>query len=144
MQKEEFKVSINAPKEKVWHVLWDDATYPEWTSAFSEGSHAETDWKEGSKIKFLDGKGSGMVSEITTLRPNEYMAFTHKGEIIDGVEDTTSDKVKSWQGALETYTLEENNGVTNLTVTVDIDEEFCEMFKEMFPKALQKLKELSE
>ena len=64
MTKQEFKVSINAPREKVWEVLWNDATYPAWTSAFSEGSHAVTDWKKGSKILFLDGKGSGMVSTI--------------------------------------------------------------------------------
>ena len=38
-----FSININAPKEKVRKVLWDDSSYREWTSAFSEGSYAETD-----------------------------------------------------------------------------------------------------
>lgn len=64
MEKLNFAVSINAPAEKVWKVLFDDATYRNWTSVFAPGSYAETDWKEGSKALFSDGKGSGMVSRI--------------------------------------------------------------------------------
>ncbi len=61
METKEFKISINAPKEKVWDVLWNDPFYRAWTSVFAEGSHAETDWKKGSKVLFLDNKGRGMV-----------------------------------------------------------------------------------
>ena len=50
MEKNEFKILIDAPPEKVWNVLWNDASYPQWTSAFAEGSKVETDWKEGSKV----------------------------------------------------------------------------------------------
>ena len=54
MKNMNFDISINAPREKVWEVLWDDASYRKWTSAFSEGSYAVTDnWKKGSKILFL-------------------------------------------------------------------------------------------
>lgn len=67
MEKLDFSIDINAPKEKVWNVLWNDATYPQWTAVFTEGSHAESDWKEGSQILFLDGKGDGLVSKIETL-----------------------------------------------------------------------------
>jgi hypothetical protein len=37
--------------------MWDDSTYRQWTSAFSEGSHAVSDWKEGSKVLFLSPEG---------------------------------------------------------------------------------------
>ena len=94
MEKLKFKTVINAAPEKIWNVLWNDDTYRKWTSAFSEGSYAETDWKQGSKVLFLDGKGSGMVSRIAENRPNEYMSIEHLGEIRDGVEDTSSDKSK--------------------------------------------------
>jgi len=40
MKKIQFSTEINAPKEKVWNVLWDDATYRKWVSVFSEGSKA--------------------------------------------------------------------------------------------------------
>ena len=50
MERKEFTIDINAPREKVWDVLWQDDSYRKWTSVFSEGSHAETDWKKGSKV----------------------------------------------------------------------------------------------
>ena len=108
MEKLHYDIAINATPEKVWKVLWTDQTYREWTSAFSEGSHAKTDWKEGSKVLFLDGTGQGMVSKIAANRPNEFMSFEHLGEIRDGNEDTTSEKVKEWAGAHENYTLKKN------------------------------------
>ena len=49
MQKIIFSTTINAPKEKVWEVLWDLDAYRAWTKAFSESSAVQTDyWKEGS------------------------------------------------------------------------------------------------
>ncbi len=144
MEKLHFSIDINAPKEKVWKTLWEDATYRNWTSVFSEGSHAETDWKEGSKVLFLDEKGSGMVSKIETIRPNEFISFQHLGEVKNRVEDTKSDKVKGWAGAHENYTLKEVNGKTELLVDMDMTEEYKDMFMQMFPKALQQVKTLSE
>ncbi len=144
MEKLNFSIDINAPKEKVWKTLWDDATYTQWTSVFCEGSKAITDWNEGSKVLFLDGKGSGMVSKIEAKRPNEFMSFKHLGEVKDNVEDTTSDKVKSWAGALENYSLNETDGVTTLKVDMDIVEEFKDFMLKTFPGGLQKVKELSE
>ena len=144
MEKINFKTVINAAPEKIWKVLWDDTTYRKWTSAFSEGSYAETDWKEGSKVLFLDGKGQGMVSRIAENRPNEYMSIEHLGEVKDGVEDTSSDRVKAWAGAHENYTLKKVNGKTELSIDMDITEEFKEMFSQMWPKALDNVKKLSE
>ena len=105
MEKNEFKILIDAPPEKVWNVLWNDASYPQWTSAFAEGSKVETDWKEGSKVLFLDGKGQGMISIIAKKKPNEFMSFKHIGTVNNGVEDLDSPQTKEWAGALENYTL---------------------------------------
>lgn len=144
MEKIHFSILINANPEKVWSVLWTDETYRKWTSAFTEGSYAETDWKQGSKVLFLDGKGSGMVSRIAENKPNEYMSIEHLGMVKDGVEDTTSDAVKAWAGAHENYTLKKIDGKTELSVDMDATEEFKEMFSAIWPKALQNVKELSE
>ncbi len=144
MTKQEFKVSINAPREKVWEVLWNDATYQAWTSAFNEGSHVVTDWNKGSKVLFLDGKGSGMVSTIAEKKPAEFMSFKHLGIVRDGVEDTTSEEVKQWAGAEENYSLKPVDGNTELTVQVDINDEWKDYFVTTFPKALDKVKELAE
>jgi len=144
METKEFKVTIDAPKEKVWNTLWNDATYREWTSVFAEGSRAESDWKKGSKILFLDGKGSGMVSVIAEQIPNEFMSFKHLGEVKDGVEDTASEKVSQWAGAFENYTLKMINGKTELIVDMDISDDFADYFLKTFPKALDKVKEIAE
>ena len=144
MEKHEFKTSIDAPREKVWNILWGDDSYSKWTSVFAEGSRAETDWKEGSKVLFLDGKGQGMVSTIAANKPNEYMSFKHMGTVKDGVEDLDSKQTKEWAGALENYTLKTVNGKTELIVDMDMTEEFKEYFINTFPKALEKVKELAE
>ena len=145
MERKQFRISINAPKEKVWQTLWGKDTYPGWTAAFAEGSTVQTDdWKKDSKVLFVDGKGNGMVSTVAENIPYRYMSFKHLGEIKNGVEDTTSAGVTQWAGATENYTLEEEGDYTKVVVDMDIAEEFYEMFSQMWPKALNILKELAE
>ena len=144
MEKHEFKTSINAPREKVWDILWGDDNYSKWTSVFAEGSRAETDWKEGSKVLFLDGRGHGMVSTVAANKPNEFMSFKHLGTVKDGIEDLDSEQTREWAGAVENYTLKTVNGKTELIVDMDMTEEFKDYFLKTFPKALEKVKELAE
>jgi len=144
MEKLHFSIDIKAAIQKVWDILWADETYRKWTAAFSEGSYAESDWNEGSKILFLSPGGDGMVARIAEKREPHYMGFEHLGMLSNGVEDTTSDKVKGWAGARENYTLSENNGQTTVQVDIDISNEWKEMFLQMWPKALQSLKQLAE
>jgi uncharacterized protein YndB with AHSA1/START domain len=144
MQKVQFQKLINATPEKVWDILWTDANYRAWTSVFGADSHAVSDWKKGSKILFLGDKDSGMVSRIDDLVPNQFMSFQHLGEIKDGVEDTTSERVQQWAGGRENYTLKPVAEGTELTVDLDMVDEFADYFKETFPKALNIVKELSE
>lgn len=139
-----FSTTINAPKDKVWRVMLDDATYRQWTSVFSEGSYALTDWKQGSKALFLTPEGDGMVSRIAAHRPNEFLSIEHLGTVKNGVEDTTSKDVNSWAGAHENYTLRETNGSSALTVEMDVTGEYKKYFEETWPKALAKLKEVAE
>lgn len=145
MEKINLSVNINAPKEKVWEILWNDDTYRKWTAAYTEGSHAVTDnWKEGTKVLFLDGKGSGMVSRVAENRPNEYMSFEHLGEVVNGVEDTTSERVKQWSGSKENYTLTQDGSNTELVIDMDITEDFKDYFLKTTPIALESVKELAE
>ena len=148
MSKLNFSIVIDAPISKVWDTMLEDKTYRIWTEAFMPGSYYKGDWNKGSKILFLgpgaDGKIGGMVSRIKDNRLYEFISIEHLGEVIDGVEDTTSDRVKDWAGALENYTFIDKNGKTDLVVDMDINAEYKEMFEGMWPKALQKLKELCE
>jgi hypothetical protein len=148
MEKLQFKIDINAPKEKVWDTMLEDKTYRMWTEEFTPGSYYSGNWSKGSKILFLgpgnDGKIGGMVSRIKDNRLYEFISIEHLGEVLDGVEDTTSDRVKIWAGTLENYTFIDKDGKTELVVDMDINEEFKEMFEGMWPRALQKLKSLCE
>ncbi|MCD6062108.1 MAG: Activator of Hsp90 ATPase 1 family protein [Flavipsychrobacter sp.] len=143
-ERKQFTVTIDAPREKVWNALWEDANYREWTAVFGAGSHAVSDWKKGSKILFLASEDRGMTSVISDLIPNEYMSFTHKGEVKDGVEDFTSAEAQGWANAQENYTLKTVNGKTELTVDMDISNEFADYFTGTFPKALALVKEIAE
>src|SRR5690242_3440076 len=95
-QKLTYSTTIDAPREVIWRVLLDDATYRDWTSVFAEGSYADTDWQEGSKARFLGPTGDGMVSRIAVHRPNDHMSIEHLGVIKNGVEDL--DAAQGWSG----------------------------------------------
>ena len=144
MKKKEFRITINAPREKVWNVITGKDTYPIWTAVFTEGSDVETDWKKGSKALFMDGKGSGMVSEIAENIPNEFLSIRHLGFVKNGIEDTTSDEVKEWAGACENYTLTEKGGKTEWLTEMDVTDEFANYFDETWPQAMKVAKELAE
>jgi hypothetical protein len=64
--------------------------------------------------------------------------------INDGVEDTTSEKVKGWAGAHENYTFTEKDGGTLLLVDVDMVDEFVDYMNDAWPKAAATLKSLAE
>ena len=149
MQNLQFSILINAPKEKVWHTMLDDKTYREWTSAFGPGGYYKGDWNKGSKILFLGpnpdtGELGGMVSRIAENKPYEFISIEHLGIIQNGIEDTTSDEARKWAPAYENYTFREKDGVTEVLVDLDIDEQEKELFNDMWLEALQKVKEIAE
>ncbi len=124
-------------------------TYREWVGTFSEGARFEGSWDQGSKICFLgpdpeSGKEGGMFSLIKENRLHEFVSIEHLGMVIDGVEDTTSEEAKKWVSAYENYTFTEEEGVTTLTVDIDVAEEYIEMFNEMWAQGLAKIKEIAE
>ncbi len=143
----EFRITIDAPREKVWETLWNDETYRQWTAPFGEGSRAETDWKTGSKVLFLGGNSnSGMVSTIADNTPNEHMFFQHNGIVNNGVEDLSSEAAKQWATATEEYTLRSLGKGTELIIHMrgEIPPNFVDYFMDAWPKALEQLKMIAE
>lgn len=149
MQKLHFTTTINAPAQKVWETMLNDETYRQWANAFSEGGYFKGSWDKDAKILFLGpdpetGIEGGMVSRIAENRPYEFVSIEHIGIVSDGVEDTTSDEARKWAPAFENYTFTEVDGVTTLDIDLESPEEYAEMFNEMWPRGLAKLKELAE
>lgn len=146
-----YEIEINAPVEKVWDTMLGLETYKEWTKPFNPaGSSFEGSWEQDSKILFLGpdpetGKMGGMVSRIKENRNHEYISIEHLGEVSDGVEDTTSEKVKAWKGALENYTFTPTDSGTKVSVELtQIPDEFKGYMDDTWPKGLEKLKEMCE
>lgn len=149
MKKIKMNVEINAPREAVWDAIVNDEKYRLWTRAFTEGSFFEGGWNKGDAIRFLminkDGQKEGMVAEIAESIYPRFISIKHLGYVANGVDDTTSDAIKAWTPAYENYTLEAlDGGRTLFTVEADSTDEFYQMFTDLWPKALQNLKEVSE
>ena len=72
------------------------------------------------------------------------MSFEHLGTVKGGVEQPATEETKGWAGATENYQLEDKNGGTQLTLTMDMMEAHENYFKEHFPKALETVKSLAE
>ena len=151
MKKLQFQVRINAPSTKVYDVMLgisNKSTYEQWTSLFNPTSTYEGSWNKGSKILFVgvdeNGKKGGMVSEIVENTPNRFVSIRHNGILKDDKEITTGPDVEKWAGGFENYSFDENDGVTSVSVDLEITEDFLDYMRETYPKALDKLKEICE
>ena len=146
MKKQTIKKSIelNAPKEVVWNVLFNDEFTRIWYSEFSEGSHAQTDWKVGSKAVFTDNSNCGLIGKIIANRPFELLSVEYTGQLLNGAEDYDSDIAKDIKGGLESYRLSEQNGKTHLSIECDMGEDFFDLMSQAWGRALQKIKQLTE
>lgn len=146
MKKQTIKKSIEtgAPKEIVWDVLLNDKFTRLWYAEFSEGSHADTDWKPGSKVIFSDNSNCGLIGRIVDLQPCDIISVEYTGIFTNSVEDYDSDIARDVKGGRETYRLNEKNGKTLLSIECDMGEEFFESMSAAWERALQKIKHLSE
>lgn len=149
MKKINLDIIINAPREAVWDAIVDGSKYRVWTSVFHETSAFEGGWNKGDSIRFTavneKGQTEGMVSEIAESTYPKYISIKHLGYIVDGVEDTTSEEVRKWAPSFENYLLEKlDQGKTLFKLDMDSADEFYDMLMDLWPKALQKLKEVSE
>ncbi len=144
MKKIKKSIDIKASAEKVWNVMLSDETYTIWTSAFSEGSIAETDWKLGSKVVFKDKSNSGIFGKISKKVPYKIFEIVYDGMVVNDKEDYESAEAKSMKGVVETYTFSEKDGVTHVAIECDMDEKYFDMMSAAWDKALLKVKELAE
>lgn len=151
MNKIQFKVSINAPANKVYDTMLgigNKLTYQQWTALFNPTSTYEGNWGKGSKMQFIgtdeQGEKGGMLSEIVENIPYRFVSIRHYGLLKADVEITEGPEVEKWANGFENYTFEENNGITTVTVDLDTTEDFLDYMNQTYPKALEKLKEICE
>lgn len=140
----QYQVSIHAPIQKVWNILWDTHTYSMWTQFFSPSSSMQSDWKIGGETLFKDANGDGMVATIVALEQFKTVVFQHQGVLKNGVADCTSEEVQQWRGALEKYVLEEADGVTLIYAQVETLEPYQQVMDQGFRQGFAIVKKLAE
>ena len=142
MKRMQFSIEIKAAKEKVWSTLWDDQTFREWASIIDEGTYIVGEIKEGNEVQFISSvSGYGVTSLVEKLTLNEFVSFR---QIADTKDSGEREREKEWTGGTESYSLAENDGVTTLTVDIDVPPGQEETFQVRFPKALERVKYLAE
>lgn len=142
MQKQQFSIQIKASREAVWNTLWNDETFRDWASIIDEGTYMVGELIEGNEIKFISSVGGyGVTSLVEKFSANEFVSFK---QIMDTKEYGEQERKKEWAGGTETYSLTENSDVTTLTLTTDVPPGQEDIMKIRIPKALERVKELSE
>lgn len=140
----EFKIQIDAPVEKVWDTMLSPEGYAQWSATFSPGSYFEGSWTQGERMHFLAPGGSGMAAVIAENRRHELISIIHIGYVRNGVEDTTSENVRSWAPAYEKYRFRSTPGGTEVAIEQEVIAGFEDYMNDLWPKALYELKALCE
>ena len=135
-----YTIDIPAPRARVWSRMLDDASYRDWTSAFCEGSYYEGEWRTGADMRFLGPDGGGMRARIERADAPVYVSIQHLGELRQGA----SLDGPEWTDAYERYRFHElADGGTRLDVELtNVPAEFAPMMNEMWPKALERLRQI--
>lgn len=145
MKKLEFKTDIAASRKKVWDTMLNPETYKKWVDVSWPGSYYEGGWNKGERIKFLATSGEGTLAVLEEVQPHEYIFAKHIAVVgRDGTEDSSSDVAKGWVGTTEAYSFTDKNGKTEVKVEIETNPAWEKMFKDGWPAALEKLKEMTE
>ena len=142
MKKMQFSIEIQAPRAKVWKILWEDKTFRDWGSIIDEGQYMVGELAEGNEVQFISSEnGLGVTSVIEKLIPHTYIAFR---QVADTMNSGKELRDKEWTGGTESFELAVSEGAITLTVTIDIPPGLEEIFEDRFPKALERVKILAE
>lgn len=141
MQRQRYSIRIMAPRERVWRTLWEDETFRQWGNVIDEGQHMVGELEQGREVQFLSASGYGVTSLVEEIRPHAFVSFR---QMADTEDDGAREREKEWTGGTESYSLAEDEGVTTLTVSIDVPHGLEETFQDRFPKALERIRILAE
>jgi hypothetical protein len=141
-------IEINAPKEKVWQVLWDDNTLRDWAGIIDPGTYMIGDLQEGNEVNFIGnsdgGVNYGVTSRVEKLIPYKHILLEKIADIVVNKDGRIEKRDDQWTGGLERYDLEEHDGKTRLSNTQDVPDELVEYFNTKLPQVLERIKVLAE
>lgn len=136
-----YQTDIAAPVETVWNTVIGPESYTQWTEAFMPGSTFEGEWRRGEELTFLAPGFGGLRAEVVELKPLEVISLRHIAYVVNGGEE-----VRIEDEVYETYRFDRTATGTRLVVDQDVDSsaDTERMMNQIWPRALARLKELSE
>lgn len=147
MKKLQYSITIDKPQAFVFEKMVDKSVYPERAKAWGEWMTYEGEWKKGEHISFFDQTQGGTKVVIDEIQPNESIQVTHIAMVNTANEEVPleDDMMKKWIGSKESYFFEAvDDNTTILTVIMQTDASFQQMFDGAWPKALAYFKEVCE
>lgn len=142
MKELQFRVEVQAAKDRVWDTLWQDETLREWAGIIDPGTYMIGELKEGNEVQFISAEnGYGVTSLVEKLTPGEFLLLRHRADTQDAGK---RERDQEWTGGKESYSLTEKDDTTTLTAAFDVPPQLEEYFKDNYPKALERVKELAE
>jgi hypothetical protein len=139
-----YSIDIAAPVARVWDCMFDPIAYRDWTRAFAETSYFEGSWQAGARLRFLDASGCGMEAVVDQREEHQRLWLRLVGEISQG--RPVADSPLAAAPAHERYEFSARpDGGTHLVVKLQAwNDGFLAFLEDSWPKALQRLKTLSE
>ncbi len=99
------------------------------------------DLQQGNEVQYISANGFGVTSLVEKLVVGEFLLLKHRADTQD---QGKQERKKEWTGGQESYSLDEKDGTTTLTVAFDVPPELEGYFAINFPKALERVKVLTE
>lgn len=141
MKEMQVAIQIKATKQRVWEVLWQDASFRMWAGVIDPGTYMVGVLKEGATVQFISAEGYGVTSLVAELELYECVLLQHR---VDTQDYGTSVRDNQWSGGRERYTLTCKDGITTLKITVDIPKELEQVMISSYREALSYIKAMSE
>lgn len=140
-------IEIASPRENVRNIMLQRESYEQWTQAFSSASTYEWSREKWEEITFVDqDEQCGMSWVIVEHIPQAYISIEHHAEFEIDME--TGELVVKWYEApyaYENYRFVQIDWWTRVEIEqTNFPEEYKEMFDEIWPAALLRLKALCE
>lgn len=138
-----FGCEIAAPRQHVWHLMLDDATFRRWTLPFCDGSHYRGDWTVGRELRFLDPHGNGTLGRVVAHWPAEIVCLRREASL-RAHRRVVEPPERDWTGCTEDWLFSGHDGSTRLRVEADVPPAHGDALARAWPRALACLKTLCE
>jgi hypothetical protein len=84
MNRLQFSIDIDAPRERVWSTLWEDKTFRDWGNLIDEGQYMVGEIKEGNEVQFISSEsGYGVTSMVEKMDLHAFVSFRQMADTKD-------------------------------------------------------------